>query len=348
MSVDDYAWRRVKDGGSKTHAEARKQQFRTSFRMNITALVGTLVPVFFVLALGYFAGKRNSFDAGQVAGLSKLATSFALPAALFVGMTNIRGDLLLQQGRLFLALILAQAGLFVVAWIALRKTESLRGTPSIIYSLILATSGTPIFGLAVLEPILGATSAGAVGLVALAIFLTVALAVVFLEVDAAAKNQTGTDRSQPGPVVTGLKGALKTPLLWGPVLGMAVVLAQVPLPSVVVNSLELIGSATSGVAIFSVGLVLAAYPVRLSPGVFAGSLARVALQSAILGVLLHLLSVNSPLSREALVACSFPVGPTVSLFADRYHSFRSETAAMLLLSTLGLAITVPVVLWITR
>jgi malonate transporter and related proteins len=138
--------------------------------MNITGLVGTLVPVFFVLALGYFAGKRNTFDAGQVAGLSKLATSFALPASLFVGMTNIRRDLLLQQGRLFLALILAHIGLFVVAWIVLRKIESLRGTPSIIYSLILATSGTPVFGLAVLEPVLGATSAAAVGLVALAIF----------------------------------------------------------------------------------------------------------------------------------------------------------------------------------
>lgn len=61
---------------------------------------------------------------------------------------------------------------------------------------------------------------------------------------------------------------------------MAVVLAKVHLPSLVTNSLDLIGSATSGVALFSAGLVLAAYPVRLAPGVFAGSLARVAVQSA--------------------------------------------------------------------
>ena len=317
--------------------------------MNISGLLGTLVPVFFVLALGYLAGKRNTFDAGQVAGISKLATSYALPASLFVGMTTIRRDLLLQQGRLFLALILAHVGLFVVTWIVLRKVEPLRGTPSIIYSLILATSGTPIFGLAILEPILGATSGGAVGLVALAIFLTIPVAVVFLEIDAAANHrQTGTDRLQPSPVVTGLKGGLKSPLLWGPVLGIAVVLTQVHLPSVVVSSLELIGSATSGVAVFSVGLVLAAYPVRLSPGVFAGSLARVVVQSATLSVLLHLLSVESPFSREALVLCSFPVGPTVALFADRYHSARADTAAMLLLSTLGLAFTVPAMLWLTR
>ncbi len=317
--------------------------------MNISGLLGTLVPVFFVIALAYLAGKRNTFDAGQVAGLTKLATSYALPASLFVGMTTIRRDLLLQQGRLFLALILAHVGLFVVAWIVLRKINSLSGTRSIIYSLILATSGTPIFGLAILEPILGATSAGAVGLVALAIFLTIPVAVIFLEIDAAAKNrQAGTDCSKPSPVVVGLKGGLKSPLLWGPVLGITVVLARVHLPPVVVSSFELIGSATSGVAVFTVGLVLAAYPVRFLLGVFAGSLARVAVQSAMLGVLLHSLAVESPLSREALVLCSFPVGPTVALFADRYHSARAETAAMLLLSTLGLAFTVPAMLWLTR
>jgi malonate transporter and related proteins len=182
--------------------------------MNISSLVGTLVPVFFVLSLGYFAGKRNAFDARQVAGLTKLVMHFALPAALFVGTTEIRRDLLLEQGRLFLALILAHIGLFVVSWIGLRQIKCLRGTPSIIYSLILATSGTPIFGLAVLEPILGATSAGAVGLVTVAIYLTVALAVVFLEINAAEKNwQAGATSSSPSLVIKGLKRALESPLL---------------------------------------------------------------------------------------------------------------------------------------
>jgi len=141
--------------------------------MNIGGLFGALTPVFFVLALGYLAGKRNTFDADQSAGLSKLALTFALPASLFVSMTDIPKDLLLQQGRLVLALILSHAGLFVVAWLFLRMVKSLSGTASIIYALMLATSATPVFGLAVLEPLLGRTSGGAVGLVALAINLTV-------------------------------------------------------------------------------------------------------------------------------------------------------------------------------
>src|SRR5258708_37668553 len=149
--------------------------------MNVGGLVGALLPVFFVLALGYFAGKRNEFDADQAAGLSKLALGFALPASLFVGMTDIPRELLLQQGRLVLALILAHVGLFLVAWVFLRRLKTLQGPASIIYALMLATSATPVFGIAVLQPLLGDTSAGTVGLVALAINLVVPTAIILLE-----------------------------------------------------------------------------------------------------------------------------------------------------------------------
>jgi malonate transporter and related proteins len=317
--------------------------------MNIGGLVSALLPVFFVLALGYFAGKRNAFDSDQAAGLSKLALSFALPASLFVSMTDIPKDLLLQQGRLVLALSLSHAGLFLIAWFALGFVKSLHGTPSIIYALMLSTSATPVFGLAVLGPILGPTSAGTVGLVALAINLTVPPAVILLEMDAAAKNrQAATGPSKPSAVLTGLNAGLKSPLLWAPILGIAVVLAGIHLPAVVASCFELIGSATSGVAVFAVGLVLASHSVRLSPGVFAGSLARITVQSAVLFALLHLLHVISPFARESLVCCSFPLATVVVLFAARYKAAQSETASMLLISTLALAITVPAILWISR
>ena len=108
--------------------------------INIGGLVGALLPVFFVLALGYLAGKRHAFDADQAAGLSKLALGFALPASLFVSMTDIRKDLLLQQGPLVVSLIVAHVGLFVGAWLLLRRIKSLHGAASIIFALMMATS----------------------------------------------------------------------------------------------------------------------------------------------------------------------------------------------------------------
>lgn len=317
--------------------------------MNIGGLVGALVPVFFVLALGFLAGKRNSFDADQAAGLSKLAVSFALPASLFVGMTHIPKDLLLQQGRLVLALILSHAGLFLLAWGCLRLGKGLSSTAAIIYALALSTSATPVFGLAVLQPLLGPTSAGAVGLVALAINLTVPPAVILLEMDAASKGQQAASGStKQNPILTGLGAGLKSPLLWAPILGVGLVLAGIHLPTVVASCLELIGSTTSGVAVFAVGLVLAAHPISLSRAVLFGTLGRVTLQSAFLFALLHFFHVASPFAREALVCCSFPLATVVVLFAARYKSSEAESASMLLFSTLALAVTVPAMLWLSR
>ncbi|MGA2456034.1 MAG: AEC family transporter [Terriglobales bacterium] len=222
--------------------------------MSLSGLVAALLPVFFVLALGYGAGKRNAFDPDQAAGLSKLAVSFALPASLFVGMTEIPRDLLLQQGSLVLALILAHVGLFFVAWAALGLIQSVRGTPAILYAMMLSTSATPVFGLAVLQPILGPTATGAVGLVALSINLVVPATVVLLEVDAAKRRGGAKDVSTSSPVLTGLASGLKSPLLWAPIVGIAIVIAKVPLPRVIAACFQLIGSTTSGVAVFAVGL----------------------------------------------------------------------------------------------
>lgn len=316
--------------------------------MNLSGLVAALLPVFFVLALGYVAGKRNAFDIDQAAGLSKLAVSFALPASLFVGMTDIPRNLLLEQGRLVLALILAHVGLFFVAWVLLGLIQSMRGTPSILYALMLSTSATPVFGLAVLQPILGPSAAGAVGLVALSINFVVPATVVLLEVDAAKHESLAKDGPKSNPVLTGLGSGLKSPLLWAPILGIAIVIAKVPFPRVVAACLELIGSTTSGVAVFAVGLVLAAHAFQFSRVVFLGTLGRLIVQNVVLLVLLRFLEVNSPFAREALICCSFPLATVVVLFAARYKSSESETASMLLLSTLSLAITVPIILWLTH
>jgi predicted permease len=316
--------------------------------MNISGLIGALLPVFFVLALGYFAGKRNAFNADQAAGLSKLATSYALPASLFVSMTDIPRDLLVQQGPLVLALILAHVGLFLAAWLVLGLVKSLRGSPAILYALMLATSATPVFGLAVLGPILGPTATGAVGLVALSINLVVPAAVVLLEVDVAKYRGVTKSSARSSPILTGLSSGLKSPLLWGPILGITIVLVKIPLPRVIAACFQLIGSTTSGVAVFAVGLVLAAHALKVSRVVSLGTLGRLTVQNLVLLALLHLLHVHSPFAHEALFCCSFPLATVVVLFAARYKSSESETASMLLLSTLSLAVTVPIILWLTH
>jgi malonate transporter and related proteins len=318
--------------------------------MNVRGLVGALLPVFFVLALGYLAGKRRSFDADQAAGLSKLALGFALPASLFVGMAEIPRELLLEQGRLVLALILAHVGLFLVAWLPLRRVKALTGAAPIIFALMLATSATPVFGIAVLQPLLGNTSTGAVGLVALAINLVVPVAIILLETQnpATGGDSAASSSSRRKQVLSGLQSGLTSPLLWGPVLGIIVVVIGLHIPKDIASSFEMIGAATSGVAVFTVGLTLAAHSFHLSKAVLFGTLGRITVQTVVLFILLRLLHVQGPFAREALVCCSFPLATIVVLLAAKYKAMEGESASALLLSTLSLVVTVPVIVALSR
>jgi len=311
--------------------------------MNVIGLVGALLPVFFVLALGYLAGKRHAFNAVQAAGFSKLALGYALPAALFVSMTDIRRDLLLQQAGLVLALLISHLGLFLLAWVCLGRIPALKGAGSILLALTLSTSATPVFGIAVLQPLLGNTSAGTVGLVALAINLVMPLAIIVLELNAA-KSAASIATSEPvqgSPVVAGLKAGLTSPLLWAPILGIVVVLAGIHLPKEISSSLEMIGSATSGVAVFTVGLTLAAHSFLISPAVVFGTVGRISVQTLFLFLLFRLIGVSGIFAREALICSSFPMATAVVLFAAKYRAFEAEASSILLLSTVSLLATVP-------
>ena len=187
------------------------------------------------------------------------------------------------------------------------------------------------------------------GLVALAINLVVPAAIILLEVSATGMGAVSTpSSSRRAQIVAGLMSGLKSPLLWGPVLGIAVVLLGLHIPKYIASCFEMIGSATSGVAVFTVGLTLAAHVFQLSKSVILATLGRITVQTAVLFALLKLLHVQSPFAREALVCCSFPLATIVVLLAAKYKTMEAESASALLLSTLSLIITVPIIIAISR
>lgn len=116
----------------------------------------------------------------------------------------------------------------------------------------------------------------------LAINLVVPTAIILLEVESsksgAASAPSSSHREQ---VLSGLKSGLKSPLLWAPVLGIVAVLGGVHIPKDIASCFEMIGSATSGVAVFTVGLTLAVHLFRLSKTAVLSTIARVTVQTSV-------------------------------------------------------------------
>jgi malonate transporter len=71
-----------------------------------------------------------------------------------------------------------------------------------------------------------------------------------------------------------LLSTAKQPVVWAPVLALVLVLAGLSFPATIVNAMKLLGSATTGVALFASGIVLFALRIAVSRFVIGTVAAR--------------------------------------------------------------------------
>ena len=83
----------------------------------LAEILTIIFPVFFVLLLGYAAGRANQFDSHQVAGINELVLKFAVPASLFVGTVGVSRTQLLQETPLLLAMLVSLVAMYVVVFL---------------------------------------------------------------------------------------------------------------------------------------------------------------------------------------------------------------------------------------
>src|SRR5262249_3816681 len=92
--------------------------------MTSNSILMALAPVFFVLLLGYAAGRFRIVDNRHVDGLNALVMDFALPASLFAATGSASRHELLVQGPLFLIFGLTMLLIYFASYWAIRLFSS--------------------------------------------------------------------------------------------------------------------------------------------------------------------------------------------------------------------------------
>jgi predicted permease len=151
-----------------------------------------------------------------------------------------------------------------------------------------------------------------------------------------------------GAVVwSSILGALKQPLVWAPVLGVAVLAAHIPLPEVAQKSFTLIGQATSGVALFALGLLLSGHKLRVGFPAILNVVFKLLAQPAAMWLFAVLLGVTGVLRREMILLGALPTASFTAMFAIQYNVYTDESDATILLSTALSFLTLGVLIAIT-
>ena len=314
--------------------------------MIVTAIT-VLLSVFFVLGLGYFAGRAKKFDADQVAGLNELVLDYALPAMMFVGTVKNARSQLLSQGLYAFALLIAFVGLFLVMVLVSTRVLHHSLGEAALQANLASFPSVAFFGPPIFQGLFGASSLASIALAAtLSAITIVPLTLVLLEIH---RQHAAADEVRPvsSLILQSLANTLKQPMVWAPLIGVAIVLVGVHVPQVFDNMLTLIGSTTSGVSIFLAGLIIAAYKIKLNGEVIGNALVKMIAQPLLMALLVTVLGVANPLAREGILVCAIPTAVFAPLLAPRYRLYEVESSSTLVATALLIIVTLPIAIFIS-
>jgi predicted permease len=324
-------------------------------------IVGSLLPVVVTLLLGFVAARRHDFSKQHAAILNRLALRYALPMMLWVGTVKMSRAELREARPLLIALFVAIVGLYATVFLLSRFVFAVSISTSALAALTAAAPAVPFMGPAILGYLFGPSSAIPIATASLVINLTVVPAtILFLTMD---PQRDGSDRKNPAtdqaedpmPRVSGLSTVLgklgetvREPMVWAPVVGLAIVLTGWRIPALILQALSLLGHATGGVSLFAAGIVLASVRISVSWPIVLLVLLKNVVQPALVLVGLRGVGIGNPLRGEAVLTTAIPAMPIVIMLALQYRVAQTLTAAVLFFSVIGSVITLAAFIALTN
>jgi malonate transporter len=310
--------------------------------VGVLDILSVLVPVFVVIGLGYFGGKRKVFDDDQIAGFNEFVLGFALPAMIFAGVLATPRSVLAEDATLFLAVILVQL-VFLVLGVVLGMRVLGQGlAAATIIGLLISVPTAAFMGTPILDGLFSkASSSNAIALYAISTNVTaLPLSIILLEWATRATDQARGF----GPILgETLRKTISKTLVWSPLVALTLVAIGVHVPSPFDNSLDLIGESTSAVALFASGLILSRYRLHVGTQPVMLALVKNLVQpAAMLGVAL-LFGITGVARSESVILTAMPASVVAPMFAVRYRSYESESASTLIVGTVLSLVTLTVI-----
>lgn len=319
-------------------------------------ILGALLPAVITIVLGYFAARHHDFEQEDVPVLNRMVIGYALPLSLFVGVVQAGRDELLKDVPLMVVLAISIVGTYALIFVLGRFVFRLGAGMCAVGSLAAAAPSSAFVGAAVLSYFYGA--AADIPIAISSIVMVVALVpvtIILLSMETGGGQPVRARHGKPpvkaapsrsdANVAGRILDALKQPVVWLPLLGFIMVLLNVPIPKVFADSLDLLGHASAGVALFASGIILAGYKVIVNgPVMFVVVVKNILQPALVLGAMLWL-GYGDPLLGQAVLTSALPSVVLSVMLAVQYQVAAREAASALFISTVGSMLTMSVFIW---
>ncbi|ANB72190.1 transporter [Paraburkholderia phytofirmans OLGA172] len=298
----------------------------------VDTILNGLLPVAFVIMLGWLAGRIGLLKHTDADVLATLVIRFALPFALFEGAVKTSPDKL-NNVAFALCLTLGLMGTYVTVLVVGRVVFRHDLRTAAMQALVCAFPDMAYFGAPILAAVFGPVGflAVLIGNLITSIFM-LPLTIVLTHLGGTGEIESGW---QDVPHILGLSvaRAVINPIVWLPILGMALSFSRITLAMPVLMSVGLIAKAAGGTSLFALGLMLYGERFMINANVLTNLGLKSSLQPALmaLGVLFGV--AGSP-AHQAIITGAVPTATAAAMFALETKTYAANATATILLSTI--------------
>jgi malonate transporter and related proteins len=302
-------------------------------------IVGPLLPVAFVIALGYIAGKRRRLSQADSLLISRLVLTWIFPSLLLIGMANTPRAQILDY-RFIAATFVGVMGMFLLV-LALGRWHHRKLDSATIKALVCGYPDAAFMGIPILQSMFGAGSIYSV------LVLNIIAALVMMPLTTMLLTLTQGKQSGGAAFMGSLRQSLGKPLVWAPALGIAVSLLGIKVPPVLASSLDLLGKATPGVSLLCLGLIMSSVKLTMSREVVANLGLKLIAQPLLMYGATILFAVKGEFAHQMILLCALPSATISAMFANEAGVYRSEAATSILVGTVLSVVTFSIAIALT-
>ena len=300
-------------------------------------VLNVCVPVFAIVLAGYVCGRLGLFGELAAEALNGFVYWLAFPALIFLSLSQVPVDRVLDW-PLHAAYAGGVFGTFALAVCVGALAFGHRPAALVIQGLAAAFANTAYMGVPLLTSAFGGD--GALPALLFTVFnasILLGIGVLLIELDI---------RSE-APLMAAIGGAAKAvalnPLVLAGVTGLAVAAWEIPLPGVVLGIADSLGASAAPAALVAMGVFL----VGKKPSVDLSEVSWL----VFLKMLIHpalafwlaasVMAMDEQRMAATTISAALPAGTLVFVLAVRYRLLADQVSAVILISTLLSALTLP-------
>jgi len=301
--------------------------------------VRTILPIFILMGIGFLSRKMGVLQSGDERVLSSYVYYFALPALLLINLaeTSFTGETL----KFMIAGVIPVLAVTFLYWII---KAIFRFSKDTLYLLILSTvfGSTAFFGIPFIMFAFPTDQGEHLAILSVVSIspVSVTIAITTLELYKLGKTTIWKGLNQV------LKKLSTNPLILSILMGILITFVGIEIPAPLSTSLHMLGSTTSIIAIFMLGVFL--YGRRYIGIIKAFELSFLRIIFLPIVALLTTKLFNLPdIERTVLVLMhSMPIAISMIILSERYGFFKDIIAALIMVSSIGAAVYLNLWLWV--